>query len=117
MNTGDDDNPDYRSRLVAQGLNTHKREDLIAAMPPLEAKKLLLSLAVTEGIGYQTGNKNKGYKVDFIDVRRAYFHAKARRLVYVNLPSEDAEPDMCGRLCKALLWHKGRRTKLEARIH
>ena len=39
---GDDDNPDYRSRLVAQELNAHKKEDLFAATPPLEAKKLLL---------------------------------------------------------------------------
>ena len=59
-------------------------------------------MVMTEGVGYQNGGKNKGHKIDFIDVRRAYFHAKARRLVYVNLPNEDAEPGMCGRLCKAL---------------
>ena len=39
VNKGDDENPDYRSRLVAQELNTEKREDLFAATPPLEAKK------------------------------------------------------------------------------
>ena len=39
---------------------------------------------------------------DFIDVRRAYFHAEARRLVYVKLPGEDNEPNMCGKLIKAL---------------
>ena len=27
--------------------------------------------------------------MDFIDVRRAYFHARARRDVYVQLPKED----------------------------
>ena len=33
-------------------------------------------------------------KLDFIDVRRAYFNAKARRLVYVDLCEEDkAEGD------------------------
>ena len=64
--------------MVAQELNTCKREDLFAATPPLEAKKILFSLAVTEGIGYQCGNKEKGQKIDFIDVRRAYFHAPAR---------------------------------------
>ncbi len=60
---------------------------MFAATPPLEAKKLLLSLAVTEGIGFKKGCKAKGYKLDFIDVKRACFHAKARRLVYVRLPS------------------------------
>ena len=52
-------------------------------------------------MGYQVGSKNKGHKIDFIDVRRPYFHAKVRCLVYVNLPEEEAEPGMCGRLCKA----------------
>ena len=57
VNKGDDQNPDYRSRLVAQEINDHKREDLFAATPPLEAKKMLMSLAVTEGFGYQRGSK------------------------------------------------------------
>ena len=38
----------------------------------------------------------------FIDVRRAYFHARARRLVYVDLPKEDQEEGMCGRLDKSM---------------
>ena len=41
-------------------------------------------------------------KIDFIDVRRAYFHAKARREVYVSLPPEDWEEGKCGRLQKAM---------------
>ena len=39
---------------------------------------------------------------DFIDVRRAYFHARARRDVFVELPDEDSEPGMCGKLIKSL---------------
>ena len=80
---------------MAKEINTNKREDLFAATPPLEAKKVLVSMAVTEGIGYQPGCKSQGYKLEFIDVRRAYFHAKARRKVYVELPEEDKEPGMC----------------------
>merc|ERR1711973_531261 len=38
----------------------------------------------------------------FIDVRRAYFHAKARREVYVTLPPEDYEEGKCGKLNKAM---------------
>ena len=86
VNKGDTIHPEYRSRLVAQEIKTDKREDLFAATPPLEAKKLLMSLAVTEGIGYRAGKKKKGMRLDFIDVRRAYFHAEARRPVYVRLP-------------------------------
>jgi hypothetical protein len=52
INKGDDRNPKYRSRLVAMEFNTEKREDLFAATPPVEAKKLLMALAMTEGYGY-----------------------------------------------------------------
>ena len=41
-------------------------------------------------------------KLGFIDVRRAYFHAKARREIYVELPPEDSAPGKCGRLLKAM---------------
>ena len=86
INKGDTVHPEFRSRLVAQEIKLDKREDLFAATPPLEAMKLLLSLAVTEGIGYKLGNKKGGKKLDFIDVRRAYFHAAARRRGFVKLP-------------------------------
>ena len=51
VNKGDSVHKEYRSRLVAQEIKMNKREDLFAATPPLEAKKMLFSLAVTEGIG------------------------------------------------------------------
>ena len=34
INKGDASSPNYRSRLVAREINTHKREDLFAATPP-----------------------------------------------------------------------------------
>ena len=37
-----------------------KRLDLFAAMPPLEAKKVLFSLAMTEGVGYERGTESEG---------------------------------------------------------
>ena len=46
VNKGDTVHPEYRSRLVAQEIKTDKREDLFAATPPLEAKKLLMALAL-----------------------------------------------------------------------
>ena len=78
------------------------REDLFAATPPLEAKKLLLSMLVTEGIGYHGNNRRGCNKLEFIDVKRAYFHARARGLVYVKLPEEDNQEGLCGRLNKAM---------------
>jgi hypothetical protein len=68
-----------------------KREDLFAATPPLEAKKTLLSLwASVSGLCF-----------DFGDVVRAYFHARARRKLYVELSKEDFEEGKCRLLRKA----------------
>ena len=97
-NKGDSLNPEYRSRLVAKEIKKDKREDLFAATPPLEAKKLLFSMALTEGIGYCKNNRINGMKLNFIDVKRAYFHAKCKRNVYVRLPEEDKEDGMCAKL-------------------
>ncbi len=69
---------------MAQEIKVDKREDLFAATPPLEAKKILFSMAVTEGIGFKRVWRSAGMKLDSMDVRRAYFHAKARRQVYVR---------------------------------
>ena len=49
--------PEHRSRLVAKYIKRDKREDLFAATPPLEALKVLLSVAMTEGIGYKSGKE------------------------------------------------------------
>ena len=56
---------------------------------------------MTEGIGWKDGSPSK-MKMDFIDVRRAYFHAEALRDVYIELPEEDSEEGMCGKLLKSL---------------
>ena len=60
-----------------------------------------MSFAVTKGIGYNT-SKLKGMKIEFIDIIRAYYHAKVRREVFVELPPEDHEPGMCAKLLKAM---------------
>ena len=74
-----------------------QRLDLFAATPPLEAKKFLFSLAVSS-----KADSGKSYKIAFIDIKRAYFHAKAIRDVYVDLPSQDWEEGMCGKLEKSM---------------
>ena len=55
-----------------------------------------------EGIRYRRGCKKTGSNIDFIDVRRAYFHANARRPVFIELPEGDKQAGMCGKLRKAM---------------
>ena len=65
---------------------------MFAATPPLEVMKLILS---------SLASGNKGERLMAADVKRAFFHAKAKKLVYVQLPAEDVNPgeeNMCGRL-------------------
>ncbi len=41
-------------------------------------------------------------RLDFIDVARAYLHAKARRDVHVDLPKEDHQEETRGKLKTAM---------------
>ena len=52
---GDDDNPEYKSRLVAKEVKRATRDEMFAATPPLEAKKALFSLAISK-ISAGSGN-------------------------------------------------------------
>ena len=93
---GDDDNPEYRSRLVAKEIKREARDEMFAAMPPLEPKKALFSLCmskVSAGCGNQGAEK---MKLVFVDVRRAYFYANASRNIYIQLPPEDSKPGYVG---------------------
>ena len=54
-------------------MKSDNREDLFAAIPALEAKKMLFSLAVTKGIGYEEGKREHVMKIDVVDIRRAFF--------------------------------------------
>ena len=92
INKGDQAHQKYRSRRVAREINTHRRDDLFAATPPLEAFKIIVSL---------TDSSNQGEIVMIKDISRAFFHARAKREVFVQLPKEDVkagEEAMCGRL-------------------
>ena len=110
VNKGDEQNPNYRSRLVARQLKAHDRsgESYFAPAPPLEALRTVLSLAMTR-IGkhvpdWDPSSPNRT-QVSFVDVRRAYFNAKVDQddePVYVSLPQEDADS---GTMCARLLRH------------
>ena len=54
----------------------------------------MFSMAVTEGIGFKRGEREHGLKLAFIDVKRAYFYAKAKKDIFIRTPAED-ENQVC----------------------
>ena len=95
INKGDANNRKYRSRLVAREINTQANPEMFAATPPIEALKLLIAIASTEG----AHGRRRRLMVN--DVSRAYFYAKATRKVYLEIFDEDREPgdeNMAGEL-------------------
>ena len=65
----------------------------------MEALKRLLSLFLTKINDYRSG---ESYVAGLIDTRRACFHAAATRDVYLDLPREDQEERMRGKLDKSM---------------
>ena len=94
INKGDATRPDYRSRLVGRELNLDKRLDLFAATPPLESLRMICSICASNQ------NRKDPFRMLSIDVKRAYFYAKAKRSVYIEIPIEDWEPGDEGRVGK-----------------
>ena len=96
--------------MVATEIKKYQDDDLFAATPPIESFKYLLAkLASREHHRRQAGNGRAGREDDWVmlhvDVHRAYFYAKAKREIYVELPEEGRDPDgprQCGRLIKAM---------------
>jgi hypothetical protein len=93
VNKGDATAPLIRSRFVVKEIATYKTDDFFAATPPLEAFRLLLSLAASGP---------RGTKIEVLDARKAHLHAFADRLVYTQLPPELAAPGFCARLVRCL---------------
>ena len=67
-----------RSRTVAREFKSGYRAGLYAGTFPLEALKAITSIAARHG---------PEVSLMHVDVSRAYFHAKAQRLVLANLPA------------------------------
>ncbi len=78
--------------MVAKEIEKDEREGSFAATPPLEAKKMLFALWASI----------PGTSLDFIDVVRAYFHAKARRRACVELSRDGHEEGKRGLLKTAM---------------
>ena len=70
LNKGTEEDPEVRCRFVARGFKKHgehDRADLFAAMPPLEAKKLLFRQAARQKRVWRRGEWDKT-KIMVIDV-------------------------------------------------
>ena len=96
QNKGDENDPNYRARLVAREINRMKRDDLFAATPPLESLRMIVSKCAANQ--HYTEESDR-YIIMYNDVKRAYFHAPAKRPVYIKIPAEDFEAgdeDMVG---------------------
>jgi hypothetical protein len=109
VNKSDEENPRYRSRLVARQLKaTDKSGDsYFAPTPPLESLRTILTFASSDIGSWKTCRDPKSEnrtQILILDIARAYFNAKLDddRPTYVQLPAED--PD-AGVLCGELLRH------------
>ena len=70
---------------MGRELKLDNRLDLFAATPPLESLKAIVSLCASRQ------NERKPFMMMSVDIKRAYFYAKARRPVYIEIPEEDRE--------------------------
>ena len=99
-NKGTSECPNIRSRWVAKEYNTGPSPDFFSATSPLEGVKLVISEAAS--------SKQKETVLLVIDVRRAYFYARATRRVYIELPEGDGGGPgsrQCGLLRKSFVRH------------
>ena len=99
-----------RCRWVARDFKVKGdgKENLFAAMPPLEAKKTLFALAAPKLKG-RTTRRGRKMKLMFIDVRKAHLNAKVddAQDIYVELPEEAQANGKCGKLLRWLYGMRG----------
>ena len=87
----DDDGEKFvRCRLVGRDFKPNHegpRDDLFAAMPPLEAKKVLFAMVAGER-GRRRRRGLKEIKLMFVDVKKAHLNAECDEEEWVELPME-----------------------------
>ena len=94
VNKGDDVHPEYRSRLVAKHIRYKGTESAFAAMPPVEAVRVIVSLLATALPGEKFEKYGPGrMQLSVIDIKRAYFNAIVPddEPHFVELPPEDPD--------------------------
>jgi len=102
LNKGTKEKPDVRCRMVARDFKPKgekDREDLFAAMPPLEAKKLMFKKAAMGRHEWRNGRWAR-QKLMFIDVKKAHLNGVVGEdeCAYVSVPTGVCPPGKCWRL-------------------
>lgn len=97
VNKVDSAHPNVGCRYVAKETACEKNDDFFAAMPPIEALRMLISHAATG----RTSGRN-GRKILVTDARKAHLHAMTEREIFVDLPLEITRPGYCVRLRRCL---------------
>ena len=99
VNKGDSDNPDVRSRLVAQdtrsasSIQGNSSVETFAATPPLEGLRLLFALHMTHSQSLES------HVLSFLDIKKAHLLPLIDRDVYLRLPPEAGlQEGMCAKL-------------------
>ena len=110
VNKGTADDPNVRARLVARDFKAKGddgRVDLFAAMPPLEAKKMLFRMAAKDKLVWRAGRWQRR-KLLFIDVKKAHLNGRVPEdtFAYVRLPD--------GRVWRLRRWLYGMRPAAQA---
>jgi hypothetical protein len=88
VNKGKKQDPDVRARLCGRDFKVKgERDDLFAAMPPLEAKKMLFRQAIRSKRMWKD-RRWQAYKILLIDVKKAHLNGEVPEDVraYVKLP-------------------------------
>ena len=106
VNKGDDDCPNYRSRLVAREIRRPGEDSIFAPTPPLESLRTIISLTATDLEGDVPHDRNpiseERTQIQVLDISRAYFNAATddSHPTYVELPDEDSDKakGLCGHL-------------------
>ena len=92
-----DDPQGVRSRLVAQEVNTHDRDDVFSGTPPLKAHRMVVSSAATS----RKGRSSRRKLLARYDVSVAFFHAVATGKIAV-VPPKDLDQSVLWFLLKAM---------------
>ena len=90
--------PGVRSRLVAQEVNTYKREDVSMGAPPVRVHRAVVSHAATA----RPGQKESRKLVARYDVSVAFFHADNSEKIGVIPPASEGTPNVIWELHKAM---------------
>ena len=94
VNKGDDEQPNYRARLVARQIRHQGVESIFAPTPPLEAVRTVISAAATNydhnAPDCRDPSSEERIQLSFIDIARAYFNAPTdpAHPTYVELPPQ-----------------------------